>query len=589
MCHRNRLNNIVIKTGEEILLKYICTKDNIRTKSSVCPVCGERTELEKSDIYWCENCKVPLYDKTCEGCGDKGRRITTDIRPVFPEERLLLEILLDKEIGTYDNSSVWNCAGNKYLIDGERIKFSVKDLKEKNADKVREQYEKFADAISYDSFNQYMDKFVSANKSRYEYIVKEAVDYIKESTENYTTKDMFVSFSGGKDSTVTSSLVMRALSEPKVLHIFGDTTLEFPETIEYVKRFKKENPYTPVVSSKNKDKDFQELCKLVGPPSRVMRWCCTIFKTGSIQRKIKSLFRNKDKIITFYGIRRSESASRNKYERETEGAKITKQITISPIIDWMDFDIWLYLLTTKTDFNRAYRLGYARVGCWCCPNNSGWSEFLSKIHMPLQSEQFRNLLINFAKGIGKPDPEVYVDEGKWKARQGGNGVEYAKKTAVVFTPCALEENAFNYQLQRPITEELYELFKPFGYLNFQLGNKRLGEVYVLRKNGNIVLKLQGRIGSNNLKVTILDHKIDGAKNINAAEDKIKCQLTKYQMCMGCRACESICKHNAISIKEDKEDNLSYSILDDKCVRCAECVNHYTAGCYMRKVLVTKKG
>lgn len=588
MCHRNRLNNI-IKTGEEILLKYICTKDNIRTKSSVCPVCGDRTELEKSDIYWCENCKVPLYDKTCECCGSKGRRITTDIRPVFPEERLLLEILLDKEIGTYDNSSVWNCAGNKYLIDGERIKFSVKDLKEKDADKVREQYEKFADAISYDSFNQYMDKFVFANKSRYEYIVKEAVDYIKESTENYTTKDMFVSFSGGKDSTVTSSLVMRALSEPKVLHIFGDTTLEFPETIEYVKRFKKENPYTPVVSSKNKDKDFQELCKLVGPPSRVMIWCCTIFKTGSIQRKIKSLFRNKDKIITFYGIRRSESASRNKYERETEGAKITKQITISPIIDWMDFDIWLYLLTTKTDFNRAYRLGYARVGCWCCPNNSGWSEFLSKIHMPLQSEQFRNLLIDFAKGIGKPDPEVYVDEGKWKARQGGNGVEYAKKTAVEFTPCALEENAFNYQLQRPITEELYELFKPFGYLNFQLGNKRLGEVYVLRKDGNMVLKLQGRIGSNNLKVTILDHKIDGAKNINAAEDKIKCQLTKYQMCMGCRACESICKHNAILIKEDKEGNLSYSILDDKCVRCAECVNHYTAGCYMRKVLVTKKG
>lgn len=155
MCHRNRLNNI-IKTGEEILLKYICTKDNIRTKSSVCPVCGDRTELEKSDIYWCENCKVPLYDKTCECCGDKGRRITTDIRPVFPEERLLLEILLDKEIGTYDNSSVWNCAGNKYLIDGERIKFSVKDLKEKDADKVREQYEKFADAISYDSFKDFI-------------------------------------------------------------------------------------------------------------------------------------------------------------------------------------------------------------------------------------------------------------------------------------------------------------------------------------------------------------------------------------------------------------------------------------------------
>ena len=552
-------------------------------------MCGERTELEKSDIYWCDNCKVPLFQSECECCSGKGTRITTDIRPVFPEERLLLEILLDKIPGTYEKDSVWNCSGNKYLINGKRIKFSVKELKNKDVDDIRSKYEEASKNISYEYFEQYADKFVQANRSRYKFIVREAVDYIKNSTKDYTAKDMFVSFSGGKDSTVTSDIVMRALSEPKILHIFGDTTLEFPETMRYVDRFKKEHPQTPVLSSRNKDKDFEELCKLVGPPSRVMRWCCTIFKTGAIQRKIKTLFRNKNKIITFYGIRRSESASRSKYERETEGSKITKQITISPIIDWMDFDVWLYMLTTKIDFNYAYRLGYARVGCWCCPNNSGWSEFLSKIHMPQQSERFRQMLIDFAKQIGKPDPEVYVDDGKWKARQGGNGVDYAKKTAVSFEPCALEENAFNYELQRPISEQLYELFKPFGYLNFEFGNKRLGEVYVTRKDGRLVLKLQGRIGSTTLKVTIIDYKIDGAASVKAAEDKVKCQITKYQMCMGCRACESICKHNAIVIKEDKEGNLDYKILDDKCVRCAECVNHYTAGCYMRKVLATKKG
>lgn len=63
----------------------------------------------------------------------------------------------------------------------------------------------------------------------------------------------------------------------------------------------------------------------------------------------------------------------------------------------------------------------------------------------------------------------------------------------------MEENAFNYELQRPISEQLYELFKPFGYLNFEFGNKRLGEVYVTRKDGRLVLKLQGRIGSYNVK------------------------------------------------------------------------------------------
>ena len=62
--------------------------------------------------------------------------------------------------------------------------------------------------------------------------------------------------------------------------------------MRYVDRFKKEHPRRRILSSRNKDKDFEELCKLVGPPSRVMRWCCTIFKTGAIQRKIKTLFRN---------------------------------------------------------------------------------------------------------------------------------------------------------------------------------------------------------------------------------------------------------------------------------------------------------
>lgn len=570
------------------VLKYRCKKDNIITKNSVCPVCGGRSELEKSDIYWCDDCRVPLYDKICQCCGKEGYRIATDVRPVFPQERLLLELIWDKKPGTYEKSSIWNCSGNYYFIDGKRIRFSVKELKNLDISQIRKKYFKEEQNLDETYFQQYIQRFVHANKSRYDFIVKEAVSYVKKATEGYTIKDMFVSFSGGKDSTVTSDIVMRALSEPKILHIFGDTTLEFPETLKYVEEFQKEHTKTPVLSSRNKDKDFEELCNLVGPPSRVMRWCCTVFKTGAIQRKIKTLFRNKNKIITFYGIRRNESKSRSKYERETEGSKITKQITISPIIDWMDFDVWLYILTTGINFNRAYRLGYARVGCWCCPNNSGWSEFLSKIHMKEQSEKFRNMLIDFAARIGKPDPEVYVDDGKWKARQGGNGVDYAKKTAVSFEPCALEENAFNYELSRPISEALYELFKPFGYLNFDLGNKRLGEVYVTKRDGALVLKLQGRIGSSTLKVSILDVHIAGAKSISAAEEKVKCQITKYQMCMGCRACEGICKHNAILMKENKDGTVSYQISDNKCVRCMECVNHYTGGCYMRKVLATKK-
>ena len=120
-----------------------------------------------------------------------------------------------------------------------------------------------------------------------------------------------------------------------------------------------------------------------------------------------------------------------------------------------------------------------------------------------------------------------------------------------------------------------------------MGNRRLGEVYVISLRGIPLLKLSGRIGSTELKVTILDPHFMGCKNVAAAEGKVKCQLTKYQMCMACLACESVCKHNAISITGNGE-NIRYCIDDSKCRRCGECVGHFTAGCYMRKVLAVKK-
>ena len=136
---------------------------------------------------------------------------------------------------------------------------------------------------------------------------------------------------------------------------------------------------------------------------------------------------------------------------------------------------------------------------------------------------------------------------------------------------------------------LYELFKPFGTLNYQMGNTRLGEVYVLNRKGEVALKLQGRIGTSALKVTIYNVHLAGARSLRTAEEKVKCQLTKYQMCMGCLACEGVCKHDAISIKETSDGEIQYEIIDDRCIRCGECVGHFNAGCYMKKVLATKRG
>jgi len=573
------------------LIQYQCKKCGITTDISICPICGERTELVSTAIFWCPECNVPTWTPECPVCKSKAKRIASDLRPVFPEERLLLEILIGEPL-KYLKDSVWCSSAQVYYVNGEKISFAMAQaIKNCDIEKVRAQLEEFKDQNTAEYFEQWIKAFIKANSLRYDYIVSEAIEYLQKISIGFDVGSMFVSFSGGKDSTVTSDLVLRAFPGEPVLHIYGDTTLEFPETKEYVTRFKKAHPKLPVITAKNTTKEFGTLCEQLGPPSRVMRWCCTVFKTGAIQRKITALFKNKSKILTFYGIRRNESTSRSKYDRDTQGAKITKQMTASPIIDWLDYDIWLYLLTTGIDFNEAYRVGYQRVGCWCCPNNSGLSEQMSRIYMPEEYTKWHSFLVDFAKKMGKPDPEVYVDDGKWKARQGGNGLEYSSTTVLSFTPCVLQENTLNFELQKPITEDLYELFKPFGYINKELGNERLGEVYILGKDGSMKLKLQGRIGTTTLKVSILDKNFNGAKSILAGEDKIKAQITKYQMCIGCLACESVCKMNAISIETDREGMRSYKINDDRCVRCGECVNHFDGGCYLKKVMRTqnKKG
>ncbi len=569
------------------MIQYRCKNCGITGKESTCSICGERTKIQ-SILYWCSGCNVPIYTQKCPVCGEEGRELTSDIRPVFPEERLLLE-LMRREPMRYAADSVWY-GGNHYYINGKRLQWKRRQALEKNPDHLRSQlaYYQTANETYGHCFETYVDRFIEANKQRFAEMTQEAQEYIGQKAAGRDTGSMFISFSGGKDSTVVADLVTNALSDSKILHLYGDTTLEFPFTLAYVQRFRQAHNGTPFLIAKNKEKNFLELCRVIGPPSRVMRWCCTIFKTGALTRKIQVLFRNKEEVISFQGIRRQESTSRSKYERESSNSKIAKQKAVAPIIDWLDFDVWLYLLTKKLDFNDAYRYGYSRVGCWCCPNNTDWSEFLSAIYMPVQYQQFQDFLVEFAALIGKPDPEQYVKDGKWKARQGGNGLEAAQKSVLQFENCVLEEDTVNFELTRPITEELYELFRPFGYLDQVRGNARLGEVYVLDHKGNALLKLSGRIGSRTLKVSIQNLDLFARGSRKSAEEKIRAQLTKYQMCMGCRACESVCKQGAITVKELSDGSTSYQINDQKCIRCKVCVGHFIAGCYMRKVLTIRR-
>ena len=471
-----------------------CTQCNIETNDTVCPICGVTTiEDLPVEVYWCNNCCVPVIQTTnqadkgiCPICGRTTKYLAADLRPVFPEERILLESLLGMEHDTLLKKSIW-ANNNRYYIDGKSMTLPNSIYQITDTSKITEELYKRQNEVTYSFFDDNIKDFVFANSARLNYIKDEAYAFIQKEASKFPEENIVVSFSGGKDSTVTADLAVKALSNPSLVHIFGDTTLEFPSTIEYAHRFRDAHPDAIFQIAKNDEQNFYDVCEDIGPPARMMRWCCSMFKTGPITRIINSLYRSQQ-ILTFYGIRKSESVSRSKYNRiedSSDSVKIQQQTVASPIFFWKDIDIWLYLLAEKVDFNDAYRLGYDRVGCWCCPNNNSRAQFLSKIYMPEQSKRWRDFLIGFAQKIGKPDPEVYVDTGKWKARQGGNGLASASDVKIKFTNCTSEDHAKIYRLIRPFDDELVGMFVPFGRVAPELGKKLLHEVIVFdsKRNG----------------------------------------------------------------------------------------------------------
>ena len=569
-----------------------CTQCNIETNENVCPVCNSKTvEDLPVEVYWCNNCCAPIIQTTnqadkgiCPICGRATKYIAADLRPVFPEERILLELLLGMEQDTLLKKSIW-ANNNRYYIDGKSMILPNSIYQIADTSKITEELYKRQNEVSYSFFEDNIKDFVFANLARLNYIKDEAYAFIQKEASKFPEENIVVSFSGGKDSTVTADLAVKALSNPSLVHIFGDTTLEFPSTIEYAHRFRDAHPDAIFQIAKNDEQNFYDVCEDIGPPARMMRWCCSMFKTGPITRIINSLYRSQQ-ILTFYGIRKSESVSRSKYNRiedSSDSVKIQQQTVASPIFFWKDIDIWLYLLAEKVDFNDAYRLGYDRVGCWCCPNNNSRAQFLSKIYMPDQSKRWRDFLIGFAQKIGKPDPEVYVDTGKWKARQGGNGLASASDVKINFTNCTSEDHAKIYRLIRPFDDELVGMFVPFGRVAPELGKKLLHEVIVLDSKTNVpILSLQ-------------PYSQDGyeyavkVRTMNVADHEdlqrmVSYQIRKFNACRKCLKCESLCRAGAITI-----NNFGYFIDPQKCVHCKTCMTakYLDGGCMMDKYLRTK--
>jgi len=418
-----------------------------------------------------------------------------------------------------------------------------------------------------------------ANIVRLVRLEEEAISFLQDVRREHADLPLVVSWSGGKDSTVASVLAQRAFPDERIPHVFADTTIELPSTYEFMREFRRENPAVPFLIGMPA-RDFFELCREIGPPSRIQRWCCATHKAAPLTDVMRAVAGD-SQVLAVTGLRRHESAGRQSYDRVSNRHKISIQLQVNPLVDWHDFDIWLWHLVHRPAMNEAYRWGLDRVGCMYCPSGGGWSDHLISSIYPAKIAAWRDVLVEVFSGSGVGDAESYVDSGQWRGRSTGKvGEAYLDGTQayeIDTLPCHDDPCVVTYELAGEFDlRTLGELLKPFGSVNRQIALGASGDFEVTGRWGVFAVHAVPHWGK--VRVTFAD---PAARR--RLVGTIRLQLRKLQSCVGCGACAALCSHGAIVRVGSR-----YSISDAACDHCLKCVRGLRAGCQAAESLRTRQ-
>ncbi len=168
---------------------------------------------------------------------------------------------------------------------------------------------------------------------------------------------LFVSYSGGKDSTVVLKLAERSGLSFKVY--FNDTGLEMPETLRLAERTL--SRYEGIRGEAGDE--FWRLIQGFGPPARDYRWCCKVCKLAPTHRAMGG-FQN---ALMLVGQRRFESASRRRAPAIWRNKWVPAVLSASPVNSWTALAVWLYIRWRSLSYNQLYEAGFDRIGCFMCP------------------------------------------------------------------------------------------------------------------------------------------------------------------------------------------------------------------------------
>jgi len=191
--------------------------------------------------------------------------------------------------------------------------------------------------------------------------IEQAKHIIKRSFEVFGRK-LTVAFSGGKDSLVALHLSIQSIGND-IKVIYSHTTVEFPETIKYVKHLADIWNFELIITKPKRP--FFEVVKEVGWATHENRWCCRPYK----EEPAYEIMHQMEIAAEITGTTRTESIYR-RYLKPVMPPKKSPYLTrIHPIYDWNEMEVWEYIKRNNLPYNPLYDMGYKRIGCWCCPLN----------------------------------------------------------------------------------------------------------------------------------------------------------------------------------------------------------------------------
>ena len=408
-----------------------------------------------------------------------------------------------------------------------------------------------------------IEAMVDANREMLEIIEQTTVKKILAVYTKYKDKlDCFhVAFSGGKDSCVLLDLVKKALPKNSFMVVFGDTGMEFPDTYDIIEDIKRQCMEDDILFYNAKSHlNPKESWKLFGPPSRVLRWCCSVHKSTPQTLKLREVTGKNDYIgLDFVGVRAQESVARSTYEYENYGAKQQGQYSHNSILEWTSAEIWLYIYANDLLVNESYKKGNGRAGCLFCPMSGGASDYLRRVSYPEEIDGYINLIKNTYDGDKrrKNNVESYVINGGWNARK--NGRELADNT---------------FRCIEKTTNEILSITVSSPTSNWLEWIKTIGNVY--ENDGDYIVLFKGEQIRFSVKQTKNGYVVSISEVVikeRPAFGKIFKQVfRKASYCKGCRVCETNCRNGCISFVDSK-------IKISDCSGCREC-HAIDSGCLL---------